>query len=294
MTKLYIGTAGWSYKDWVPSFYPKTQTGKFDWLEFYAAYFNLVEVNASYYTYLNPSIVSSWLHKVSENSDFSFTIKLHQDFTHKMSYSQQNIKDTITNLDILHSEGRLGGLLLQFPYSFAFSDANLDYIRTLINIFNSFGCFVEVRHKSWNNEKVLDYFRSGQIVFCTIDQPQIGRSISFNPVVTGKSAYIRFHGRNYGSWFKSLNVNVNEKQTYAEQSARYNYLYSPGELIEISRKIKEIYDEVNKIYIVMNNHPSGNAPANAFELLSMLAGNKKVRIPENCLEAFPRLKEIAA
>jgi uncharacterized protein YecE (DUF72 family) len=294
MTKLYIGTAGWSYKDWVPSFYPKTQTGKFNWLQFYAAYFNLVEVNASYYTYLNPSIVSSWLYKVSDNSDFNFTIKLHQDFTHKMNYSQQNIKDTITNLGILHKEGRLGGLLLQFPYSFAFSDANLDYIRTLINIFNSFECFVEVRHKSWNNEKVMDYFRSEQIVFCTIDQPQIGRSISFNPVVTGTSAYIRFHGRNYGSWFKSLNVNSTVKQTYAEQSARYDYLYSPGELIEISRRIKEIYDKVNNIYIIMNNHPFGNAPANAFELLSMLAGNKKVSIPQNCLEAFPRLKEIAA
>ena len=24
--KYYIGTAGWSYKDWVPSFYPKNQS----------------------------------------------------------------------------------------------------------------------------------------------------------------------------------------------------------------------------------------------------------------------------
>jgi len=294
MARLFIGTAGWSYKDWVPSFYPKSQSGKFDWLQFYSSYFNCVEVNASYYTYLNPSIVDSWMHKLSGNEDFSFTIKLHQDFTHKRIYNVQNIRDTMTNLNILNSEGRLGGLLLQFPYSFAFSEANLDYIRVLIDVFNLFDCFVEVRHTSWNNDKVLGYFKSANITFCTIDQPLIGKSISFNPIITGGSAYLRFHGRNYGAWFKSLNVNSTEKQTYSEQSERYDYLYSPGELIEISREIKEIHDEVKNIYVIMNNHPSGNAPANAFEFINMLTEKREINIPENCIEAFPRLKEIAA
>ncbi|MGB5287041.1 MAG: DUF72 domain-containing protein [Ignavibacteriaceae bacterium] len=67
MPKYYIGTAGWSYKDWVPSFYPKQQSGKFacrgstssrlDWLQFYSHYFNCVEVNSTYYAYLSPRIV---------------------------------------------------------------------------------------------------------------------------------------------------------------------------------------------------------------------------------------------
>jgi uncharacterized protein YecE (DUF72 family) len=38
MVKYNIGTAGWSYKDWVPSFYPKSQSGGFDWLQFYSHY----------------------------------------------------------------------------------------------------------------------------------------------------------------------------------------------------------------------------------------------------------------
>ena len=83
MKKLYIGTAGWSYKDWIDSFYGKAQSSTFDWLEFYSYYFNTVEVNASYYTYIAPHTVDGWINKVEEKEDFLFTIKLHQDFTHK-------------------------------------------------------------------------------------------------------------------------------------------------------------------------------------------------------------------
>ena len=50
--KIYIGTAGWSYKDWQPNFYPKTQSKDFDWLEYYSEFFNTVEVNSTYYTFL--------------------------------------------------------------------------------------------------------------------------------------------------------------------------------------------------------------------------------------------------
>ena len=66
MADYHIGTAGWSYKDWVPVFYPKPQSVYFDWLRFYAQYFNCVEVNASYYTYISPKTVKGWIQKVSD------------------------------------------------------------------------------------------------------------------------------------------------------------------------------------------------------------------------------------
>ncbi len=50
--KSYIGTAGWSYKDWVNSFYYSSATKEYDWLKFYSDYFNTVEVNSSFYTYI--------------------------------------------------------------------------------------------------------------------------------------------------------------------------------------------------------------------------------------------------
>ena len=107
-------------------------------------------------------------------------------------------------------------------------------------IFESYNCFVEVRHSSWNKKSVYDLFKQLDITLCTIDQPQIGKSIQFEPVITNDVAYLRFHGRNTEEWIKSIK-NFGKKQTYEEQSARYRYLYTPGELIEIGQKIREIY-----------------------------------------------------
>jgi uncharacterized protein YecE (DUF72 family) len=105
--------------------------------------------------------------------------------------------------------------------------------------------------------------------------------------------YIRFHGRNSESWGKSIAA-FGQTQTYEEQSSRYKYLYSPGELMEIDRKVKEMFDKVKKVFVIMNNHPAGYAVANAFELLHLLSGKKQVPIPYTTVKSFPRLGSIAA
>ena len=138
MPKYYIGTAGWSYKDWVPSFYPKQQSGKFDWLQFYSHYFNCVEVNSTYYAYLSPKIVEGWIKKVADSGEFIFHIKLHQDFTHKRKFDEQSIKAVRYNLDILANAERLGGLLIQFPYSFPYNNSATQYIQELKDIFPNY------------------------------------------------------------------------------------------------------------------------------------------------------------
>ena len=283
--KLHIGTAGWSYKDWVPSFYPKQQSSNFDWLEFYSEYFNFVEVNSSYYTYLNPKVVEAWLRKVEEVDDFTFSIKLHQDFTHRQAFDKNKVLSIQQNLDLLAKEERLSGLLIQFPYSFQFNEANVNYLQRVIELFEGYKMFVEVRHKSWAGK------RAKTITFCTVDQPSIGESIEFNPIAGNDATYIRFHGRNEKAWKNSLS-NYGKKQTYQEQNARYEYLYSQSELLLINRKIKEVYDKVKDIYIVMNNHPKGDAVANAFELLHLLKVRETIVVPETIIKAYPRLKSL--
>jgi len=240
---FYIGTAGWSYKDWVPSFYPKQQSGSFDWLRFYAHYFNCVEVNSTYYAYLSPKVVEGWIRKVEDSEDFIFNIKLHQDFTHKRIFNELNIKAVRYNLDLLKKAERLGGLLIQFPYSFSFDEISVAHISKLRDIFSDINCFVEVRHLSWRNDKAYEFFKKSDLTFCTIDQPQVGQAIPFEPIITNDKAYIRFHGRNVEAWKKSIS-NFGKTQTYEEQSSRYKYLYSPGELIEIMQEIKSIEKKV--------------------------------------------------
>jgi len=293
MPKYNIGTAGWSYKDWVPNFYPKNQSGKFDWLQYYSHYFNCVEVNATYYTYISAKVVEGWIKKVEDADDFIFHIKLHQDFTHKRNFNEQNIKAFRYNLDMLKKSERLGGLLIQFPYSYSFDGVSIEHIKKLRDIFSDINCFVEVRHSSWNNNSAYNFFRENDLTFCTIDQPQIGQAIEFEPVITNDKAYIRFHGRNVEAWKRSLS-NFGKAQTYEEQSSRYNYLYLPGELIEIEQKIKSIQQKVKEVNVIMNNHPQGDAVANAFELIHLLEEKAKVEMPPTILKAYPRLEAVAA
>jgi uncharacterized protein YecE (DUF72 family) len=289
--KFNIGTAGWSYKDWVPNFYPKNQSSGFDWLQFYSHYFNCVEVNSTYYTYISPKVVDGWIKKVEDSSDFIFHIKLHQDFTHKRKFDEQNIKAVRFNLEQLRKSERLGGLLIQFPYSYSFDGNSVQHIQKLRDIFSDVSCFVEVRHQSWNNNRALDFFKENDLTFCTIDQPQIGQAIEFEPIITNDKAYIRFHGRNVEAWKKSLS-NFGKPQTYQEQTSRYSYLYSPSELVEIEQKIKSIQHKVKEVNVIMNNHPQGDAVANAFELIHLLEEKTKVEMPPHILKSYPRLEEI--
>lgn len=297
---LWIGTAGWSYKDWVGPFYSQQQSKDYDWLEFYSQYFNCVEVNSTYYTYISPSTVRGWVNKVSDREKFVFTIKMHQDFTHKRKFTNENIKAFTKSLEILTKANRLAGILIQFPYSFAFNSATAEYVRKLSEIFQEYNKFVEVRHKSWNNTDVYKFFNELDLTFCTIDQPQIGESIAFEPIVTNNKAYLRFHGRNKEAWLNSIKSFGKEQkfenpdEEYKQRSLRYDYLYSPGELIEISQKIKEVYDKVKEVFIIMNNHPQGKGVANAFELIHLLKEQMKVKIPETILKTYPRLERIAA
>lgn len=292
MKNIYVGTAGWSYDDWVGSFYPKKQTKDFDWLVFYSRYFNTVEVNASYYTYLSPKVVEGWLNKIEAKDDFLFNIKLHQDFTHSKRIDIPRVNAVKYNLDILSKANRLGGLLIQFPYSFELNKDNANHVKNLIDAFPEYEKFVEVRHKSWLIERFFKFIGTNKTSLCAIDQPIIGEAVEFKPIIAGDNLYLRFHGRNTNAWKNSFN-NFGQKQTYAQQSERYNYFYTLEELEDINKKIKDVFDAVKKIYVILNNHPQGNAVANALELIHMLSNKIKIDVPETTLKTFPRLSKIS-
>ncbi|MGD8781896.1 MAG: DUF72 domain-containing protein [Ignavibacteria bacterium] len=268
--KLYIGTAGWTYKEWMPVFYPCSQSKELSWLQFYARYFNVVEINSTYYSLLNPRIIQSWLYRLNDVEDFVFTYKLHQNFTHKKNYTEEQANAIIQNLDLLQKEERLGGLLMQFPYSFACTDENIDYLRQLINIFETYPKFVEVKHPSWINR------RAKSITFCSIDKPELEGKYPFRITVSNKTAYLRLYGR---------------KQENSDERERF--LYSPGELLEIESELKKIYPDIEKLFVIMKRHDHGNSIANAFEMMHYLKETKMIKMPETIIKAYPRLERLA-
>lgn len=278
--KYFVGTAGWSYKDWVPVFYPKQQDFSFDYLTYYSQYFNTVEVNATFYTYLAPAIASGWLRKINEEEEFMFTVKLHGDFTHKRRFSKECVERTISILDILSKNNRLNGILIQFPYSFAFNSEAAGYITKLGEIFGMYNKFLEVRHSSWVNDEATDFMRGNDLTFATIDQPQLGRAMKFQPVITNGRAYFRLHGRNEEGWKKSIS-DFGKKEASEDRNERYRYLYSVSELTEIAREIKEAEGKVKEVNVIMNNHPGGGAVVNALEMIVLLGEKLKKKIPSS-------------
>jgi uncharacterized protein YecE (DUF72 family) len=77
---IYIGTSGFSYDDWVGPYYPQ-DVKKTDWLTFYAQEFSTVELNSSYYGIPTTFSMERMAAKTPEG--FQFTVKAHQEMTHK-------------------------------------------------------------------------------------------------------------------------------------------------------------------------------------------------------------------
>jgi len=280
--KILVGPAGWSYADWEGIVYPRSRPRGFHEASFLAQYFDTIEINTSFYNPVRPEVAKGWVEKVQQNPSFQFTAKLWRRFTHERSASLQDEKVCKQGLEPLAAAGKLGALLLQFPWSFKNARENHEYMSGLFMQFMEYPLVVEVRHSSWNQPEVFERLREQGVGFCNIDQPVIGRSLGPSEHVTMPVGYVRLHGRNYDSWFTS--------NDHPEE--RYNYLYSMEELRPWAERISNIAQNADMVFVVTNNHYQGKAIANAMELLSILRGTS-VSVPETMRRHYPQLAEIA-
>ena len=292
---IHIGPAGWAYKDWEGIVYPAQLKKEKHPIEYLAQYFDLIEINTSFYGHIRPEVGKLWCNKAKAiNPGFLFTAKLNKAFTHSpiavvqstsaatIRFDPKDEHDAKLGLDSIAEEQMLGALLMQFPISFKNTNENRDHLDTLIKMFGQYPLAAEVRHESWSNEETLRYFAEKGIAFCNIDQPLLGKAVRPSEHVTSSVGYVRLHGRRYDQWFEP-----------EKPSDRYDYLYSGDELQGWKSKIEHIAAKAKVTFVVANNHFEGKAPANALELRSMLSGNK-VKVPPTLVQAYPRLTAIAA
>jgi len=283
VSNVRVGPSGWSYPDWAGRFYPVSKPRGFDELEYLARYFDCVEVNSSFYRPPSPRSSASWLRRTPPS--FEFTFKLFQRFTHERQrpWTREEVDEYKRGLEPVREAGRLGAVLVQFPWSFR---AEADAYRHLEAVKRDFGdlpLVVEVRHVSWMGEEALAAVRDGGFGLADIDQPASRSAIPPMSLVTGPVGYVRLHGRNREAWFAKD----------ADRDARYNYLYREDELEEWIARIHDIARASERTYVFTNNHYRGQAPANALQILSALRG-RRVAVPAPMLEAFPFLESIAA
>ena len=73
VSQIRIGVAGWSYKDWEGVFYPPAMSRKkIHALEYLAHFFDVVEINTSFYGHIKPELAKLWVRKVAGKSQFCF------------------------------------------------------------------------------------------------------------------------------------------------------------------------------------------------------------------------------
>jgi uncharacterized protein YecE (DUF72 family) len=291
---IKIGVAGWSYDDWQGIVYPENLSSKLR-VEYLAGYFDLIEINSSFYGHIRPAVGEQWCRMASGvNPRFTFTAKLNRAFTHSPvavmePTSAKTIRpgptdeqDAKAGLDSIAEQGMLGAVLVQFPISFKCTDENRAYVEKLVSQFRKYPLVLEIRHASWNQPEILAWLTGLNVGLCNIDQPLIGRAIRPGSEATSAIGYIRLHGRNYKQWFAE-STNVRD---------RYDYLYSPKELEVWKGRVLEVAGKTKETYVVANNHNLGKAAVNALELLSMFSG-RKVKVPDSLCEHYPELKQIA-
>lgn len=275
---IRIGPAGWDYPDWQGVVYPPNLKGT-DRLVFLSQFFRVVEINVTFYRPLTPFLAWRWLEAVADRPDFRFTAKLLREFTHERGKDAWQQETPVkAGLEPLLVQGRLGVLLAQFPYSFHHTAENRDYLVALRNRFADYPLAVEVRHRSWQRPEVRQFLHDQHLEFCNIDQPQVSYSLGTTNWVTGHRGYLRLHGRNRPAWFGKL----------GDPHARYDYLYGPEELAKLAQRARELAAQALDTYLIFNNHPRGQAVANALEMIHILTPDKIV-VPEGLRAAFPRL-----
>ncbi|HEU4714264.1 MAG TPA: DUF72 domain-containing protein [Pyrinomonadaceae bacterium] len=168
---LYVGTSGYSYKEWKGSFYPEKLAAK-DMLPYYSSKLPAVELNNTFYRLPKRSMVESWKEQVPEN--FRFSVKASQRITHfkRLKDAADETKYMLDTVSAL--EDRLGVVLYQLPPNMKKDLERLEAFLKQLPA-NHRAAF-EFRHPTWFDDDVLELLRSENRALCVSDTDDLPAS----------------------------------------------------------------------------------------------------------------------
>ena len=187
---LYVGTSGYSYKEWKGTFYPEDLPDK-QMLHFYGEQFQSVEINNTFYRMPTASMLEKWAAEVPPN--FKFVLKASQRITHFQRLKEAS--DSVTYfLDVVGVlKERLGPALFQLPPDFKKDASRLRDFLALLPPQRRLA--FEFRHQSWFDDEVLGILRDRQAVLC-IAEAENDLVIPF--ISTADWGYLRLRRPDYG------------------------------------------------------------------------------------------------
>jgi uncharacterized protein YecE (DUF72 family) len=161
---LYVGTSGYSYKEWKGSFYPE-QISASEMLSYYAAHLPSVELNNSYYRLPERTTVESWRKQTPEN--FRFSVKAPRSITlyRRLKDVGAQTKQMLETVSAL--EDRLGTLLFRMPENMK---KDLACLKSFLKILPAdTPAAFDFRHATWFDDEVRDLLRSHNRVLVVSD-----------------------------------------------------------------------------------------------------------------------------
>jgi uncharacterized protein YecE (DUF72 family) len=289
-----VGTCSWADEALVKHWYPKEVPAK-ERLVYYAQHFSTVEVDSTYYRVPERGMVQGWadrtpdgfvMHVKAFGLMTRHPVKLEQlppelregmpvDDRGRVDRPPRELRGEVFRwfleaLEPLRESGKLGGILFQLPPYVVWKPSSLDYLDWAREQLGPDEMLVEPRHRSWFDEDVrvelLRWLEERRMSWVVVDAPKVeARNVPDTLVaVTGPIAYVRFHGRNAGTW------NVRG----GSASERFDYMYDEGELREWVPKLRELANEAEEAYAFFNNNNQTNgvaqAPAGAMLLRKLL------------------------
>jgi len=294
---VLIGISSWTEPTLIKRghFYPKGVTTAEERLKFYATQFPIVEVDSTYYFPPSERNAALWLERTPK--DFVFNIKAYALLTNhptKVDSLYKDVKESLPNelaekrnvyrdklppelvdevwqrfrdaLMPLHSAGKLGAVLFQFPQWFVIGRPAKRYLEEVKERLPDYRVAVEFRNKLWmeerNREETLSFLSELDLPYVCVDMPQ-GFDSSIPPVVAVTSkelAMIRFHGRDPKAW----------SAKGGSAADRFRSDYSAKELEEWVPRVRDLAEDARETHVLMNNCYENYAVKSARQLASLL------------------------
>ncbi len=198
--QLLTGTSGFSYKEWLGSFYPEKLPAS-AMLHYYAERFATVEINNTFYRMPDASILARWSREVPE--DFAFALKAPRRITHekRLREAEADVAEFLRRASALGN--KLGVVLFQLP---PYLKKDIPRLLDFLGILPSDQRFAfEFRHVSWQNDEVYEALRSREAMLCVADTDE-----GVTPLVaTSDCVYMRLRRSHYAdqdlaAWVRQL------------------------------------------------------------------------------------------
>jgi uncharacterized protein YecE (DUF72 family) len=239
-----VGCSGWNYKSWRGRFYPLNLPSD-RWLEFYAARFDTVEVNNTFYRLPERSTFATWRAQVP--AGFLVAVKASRFLTH-----MKRLRDPVEPLTRLFSradalERQLGPVLYQLPGNFTLDLPRLDdFLRRLPRTAGGRRVrhVMEFRHPSWYVPETFQLLEEQHVALCLHDK----RGSRIAEPFVGPFVYVRFHGT----------------------SGHYRGSYGARELDTWAHRLAEQAQDGQHVFAYFNNDPDAVAVENALALRSAI------------------------